>query len=79
VEETKSNFDLVCVNNFVSVDETTDDVKICSIEQLGYVECVEDENNPEKCNVSSSHTRISLSIFCVVVATMLSVLLNYLN
>ncbi|OUM56696.1 hypothetical protein PIROE2DRAFT_18575, partial [Piromyces sp. E2] len=50
VEETKSTFDLVCVNNYVAVDEETDDVKICSMEQLGYVECIEDEENPEKCN-----------------------------
>ena len=52
VEETKSTFDLVCVNNYVAVDKETDEVKICSVEQLGYVECVEDEENPEKCNVS---------------------------
>jgi len=79
VEETKSSFDLVCVNNFVSVDQETDEVKICSMEQLGYVECIEDEENPEKCNVSGSFARLSLSIMSVVVATLLSLLLMNRN
>ncbi|OUM70361.1 hypothetical protein PIROE2DRAFT_1501 [Piromyces sp. E2] len=48
VEETKSTFDLVCVNNFVSLHENTDNIKICSVEQLGYVECIEDEENSKK-------------------------------
>ena len=74
VEETKSTFDLVCVNNYVSIDETTDDVKICSVEQLGYVECIEDEENPEKCNISNALSRISLSVVTVVVTTLLSIL-----
>ena len=74
VEETKSTFDLVCVNNFVSIDENTDDVKICSMEQLGYVECIEDEENPEKCNISYGISRISLSIISIIITTILSIL-----
>ena len=76
VEETKSTFDLVCVNNYVSVDEETDDIKICSMEQLGYVECVEDEENPEKCNVSGGISRLSLSIISIIVSTMLVIILT---
>ncbi|ORX42353.1 scaffoldin [Piromyces finnis] len=79
VEETKSTFDLVCVNNFVKVDEETDDVKICSIEKLGYVECTEEEENPEKCNVSFGISRASISIFGIVVSTLLVVLFNERN
>jgi len=75
VEETKSTFDLVCINNYVAVDKDTDDVKICSMEQLGYVECIEDEENPEKCNVSSGLTRLSLSLLSIILATLLSVLI----
>ncbi|ORX95051.1 scaffoldin [Neocallimastix californiae] len=50
VEETRSTFDLVCVNNYVRIDDETDEVKICNVDQLGYVECIEDEENPEKCS-----------------------------
>jgi len=74
VEETKSTFDLVCVNNYVTVDKETDDIKICSMEQLGYVECIEDEENPEKCNVSGSISHLSLSIFNMVVISLLSII-----
>ncbi|KAG4100400.1 hypothetical protein H8356DRAFT_1036090 [Neocallimastix lanati (nom. inval.)] len=54
VEETKSTFDLVCVNNYVRIDDDSDEVKICSVDQLGYVECIEDEDNPEKCSISGA-------------------------
>ncbi|OUM56894.1 hypothetical protein PIROE2DRAFT_18292 [Piromyces sp. E2] len=77
VEETKSTFDLVCVNNYVAVDKETDDIKICSMEQLGYVECMEDEENPEKCNVSGAwpaYLRPSL-FTTVVILIFLSLLL----
>ena len=58
VEETKSTFDLVCVNNYVKMDEENNKVKICSPEQLGYVECIEDEENPDKCKVSGNLSRV---------------------
>jgi len=54
VEETKATFDLLCVKNYVTVDEETDDIKICSLEQLGYVDCIEDDENADKCNVSGA-------------------------
>ena len=79
VEEIKSTFDLVCINNFVNIDENTDDVKICSIEQLGYVECIEDEENPEKCNISGSISRLSISVVTIIVVTLLSMLFNNHN
>jgi len=73
VEETKSTFDLVCVNNYVAVDKETDEVKICSMEQLGYVECVEDEENPEKCNVSGAWpTFLRPSLFTLFIITLLT-------
>jgi len=53
-EETTTAFDLVCMNNYVELDQETDEVKICSVEQYGYIECVENEDNPKKCNISSS-------------------------
>ncbi|ORX65102.1 scaffoldin [Anaeromyces robustus] len=73
VEETKSTFDLICVNNYVKVDEDTDDIKICSMEQLGYVECVENEENPEKCNVSGIELRYQLSFFVIAIAIIIHV------
>jgi len=74
VEETKSTFDLVCVNNFVTVDKEFNEVKICSVEQLGYVECVEDENNPEKCNISAAYAIMKPSILVVFLALILTTL-----
>jgi len=53
VEEGISTFDLVCINNYVKVNEETKDVQICSIEKLGYVECIRDDDNPEKCQISA--------------------------
>jgi len=76
VEETKSTFDLVCVNNYVSIDENTDDVKICSMEQLGYVECIEDEENPEKCNVSGAFPMVRPALFTIIMLAFSLLLLN---
>jgi len=56
----------------LTVDEETDDVKICSMEQLGYVECIEDEENPEKCNVSWAFPRVLRpSLFIIVILTLI--------
>jgi len=76
VEETKSSFDLVCVNNFVTVDKESDEVKICSLEQLGYVECIEDENNPEKCNVSAAYTLVKPSLLIFIGFIILTLFFN---
>jgi len=74
VEEKESEFDLVCVNNYVAVNEKTDNVEICSVSQLGYVECVEDENNPEKCNPSGAISRYAKGftfMFSIIISTIL--------
>jgi len=77
VEETKSTFDLVCVNNYVAVDKETDDVKICSMEQLGYVECIEDEENPEKCNISwALPTVLHPSFVYILIMTIIVAFIN---
>jgi len=59
VEEKDSEFDLVCMNNYVAVNEKTDNVEICSLAHMGYIECVNDDNNPEKCNISGTISRIT--------------------
>jgi len=77
VEETKSTFDLVCVNNYVKVDEETDELKICSLEQLGYVECMDEEENPEKCNISGSLSRILRpSILTLLIISLIAIFIN---
>jgi len=77
VEETKSSFDLVCVNNYVAVDEETSETKICSLEQLGYVECIEDENNPEKCNVSGNVMILRSFTFFTILLIALSIIFQF--
>jgi len=63
VEETEATYDLVCINNFVAVNDEDDSIEICSIENLGYVECVEDEANPEKCTPSGAFSRVVFNFF----------------
>jgi len=63
VEETEASYDLVCVNNFVAVNDEDDTVDICSIENLGFVECVDDEENPEKCTPSGAFSRVVFNFF----------------
>jgi len=42
------------------------------MEQLGYVECIEDEENPEKCNVSWAFPRVLRpSLFIIVILTLI--------
>jgi len=50
-EDDTTNFDLICISNYVLVDEDKD-AKICSIEKLGYIECEADPENPGKCHAS---------------------------
>jgi len=76
-EESTSMFDLVCINNYVDVDKETDEVKICSIEQLGYVECIENEENPEKCNISSDSKSIIPSIVMIIFFILISVIIIF--
>ncbi|OUM66802.1 hypothetical protein PIROE2DRAFT_67082 [Piromyces sp. E2] len=65
VEETEASYDFVCVNNYVAVNDDDDSLEICSIENLGFVECVDDEANPEKCSPSSAFTRVVFNFFTV--------------
>jgi len=74
VEEKDSEFDLVCVNNFVSVNDETDNIEICSLTHLGYTECIEDENNPEKCNPSgaiSQYKKGLTFVISIIISTLL--------
>jgi len=72
VEETKSTFDMVCLNNYVTVDDENDNIKICSVEQLGYVECLDDDENPNKCHVSGSLSNyLRPSILSLIIITMI--------
>jgi hypothetical protein len=72
VEETEAAYDFVCLNNYVTVNEEEDTVEICSIENLGYVECIEDDANPEKCKPSSAFTRVVLNVFSVIFTAIVS-------
>ncbi|OUM61671.1 scaffoldin [Piromyces sp. E2] len=67
VEDRSSTFDMVCINNFVSYNKDSDNVEICSVSQMGYVECVEDENNSHKCNVSGSYVRYTINLFSMII------------
>jgi len=78
VEETKSTFDLVCLSNYVAVDEKTDEVKICNVDQLGYVECVEDEENPKKCSISKAFHAWKPSLFMIIVILISGITMNVL-
>jgi len=74
IEESISMFDLVCINNYVVVDKETDELKICSIEQLGYVECIENEENPKKCNISSNSNLIKPYFLMLIFSLLISII-----
>ncbi|OUM62214.1 hypothetical protein PIROE2DRAFT_20846 [Piromyces sp. E2] len=69
-EDKTTNFDLVCINNYVTLDDN-DNAQICSIPQLGYVECISDESNKEKCNPSSAFSRYTLNTTFIFLLTIL--------
>jgi len=72
VEETEATYDFVCINNYVSVNKEDDTIEICSIPNLGYVESVDDESNPEKCSPSAAFSRIVLNVFSVIFTAIVS-------
>jgi len=72
VEETEASYDFVCLNNYVSVNKEDDTMEICSIENLGYVECVEDDANPDKCKPSAAFTKVVLNVFSVILTAIVS-------
>jgi len=77
VEETEASYDFVCINNFVTVNEEDDTLEICSIENLGYVECIDDESNPEKCNPSAALSRVIFNFLTLVLAAVASLYILY--
>jgi len=70
------NFDLLCLNNYVTIDQNTGNTKICSMEHLNYIECIEDGNNPQKCNVSAAGRLIKYPLHLLHI--MLSIILIYI-
>jgi len=78
VEGFKAYFDLLCLNNYVKIDTNTLDAMICSVDHLNYVECVEDEQNLNKCNVSASiHVITNPSVFFLIIITLLLTIYHY--
>jgi len=73
-EDKTSTFDLICINNFVSYNKGKDNYEICSAQQLGYVECIEDENNSNKCNVSGAISRYIIKFSSMIVLLFVSVI-----
>jgi len=66
-EDKEPNFDLVCVNNYVTVTRN-DETEICSIGNMGYVYCSDDSDNPNKCNPSSAYHILSNPILHILIA-----------
>jgi len=52
--ETESHFDLICISNYVKLEKEINAPTICSIEHLNYIECTQDNEHPEKCNISNA-------------------------
>jgi len=71
VEESKSSFDLVCIHNYVILSPDTKELSICSIEDLGYVKCIESEDNPEKCHISKAYRYIYQSFKIIILTTLM--------
>jgi len=78
VEETKSTFDLVCVHNYVTLDPETKEPMICSIENLGYIKCIDDEENPEKCYISQAYYSLVYPSFKIIIF-IISIMILYCN
>lgn len=52
----KMDYDLVCIENHVIIDEEKQEPAICNINANGYTACVPDENNEFMCQPSSSYS-----------------------
>jgi len=70
-EDKTTTFDLLCINNYVTLDED-DMAQICSISQLGYVECLEDEGNKEKCNPSLAWAKYTSNLTLIILISMMT-------
>jgi len=80
-EETKSNFDLICINNYVKFNEETNDIMICSTEHLSFIECEEDNNNPEKCNVNKAINLLNQTsfLFTIIITIIMTIIFSWLS
>lgn len=74
-EKKSTKFDLLCINNFVALDEEKV-AQICSVEQLGYVECIEDESNKKKCNPSSAFAKYSMNLGLILFISIIYFIFN---
>ncbi|OUM68988.1 scaffoldin [Piromyces sp. E2] len=76
-EEDTTKFDLVCISNYVEVDDEKD-AKICSIEHFGFINCEEDKNNPEKCHASLAYPSIPIykMIYTIIIVSITYLLLH---
>ncbi|ORX44993.1 hypothetical protein BCR36DRAFT_585870 [Piromyces finnis] len=61
------NYDLICAEDQIMVNITTKIIEICSKMDYGFVQCIAEDTNPDKCNPSSS-TRIVLPIIKLLVS-----------
>jgi len=79
VEEMKSTFDLVCVHNYVTLDQETREPMICSTENLGYIRCTESEDNPGKCYISQASKQIYPSFKIIIFISLMVLYSLYHN
>jgi len=75
-EDKEPNFDLVCVNNYVTVTRNNE-AEICSIGNMGYVYCSDDSDNPNKCNPSSAFRILNNPILHILIAIITSFIYFY--
>jgi len=57
------NYDLICAEDQVMVNLHTKVVEICSKTDFGFVQCVAEENNPDRCNPNASLPMIVIPYF----------------
>ena len=70
-EESKSTFDLVCIHNYVILSTDTKELSICSIEDLGYIKCIDSKENPEKCHISKAYQYLYPSFKIIIMITLM--------
>jgi len=57
------NYDLICAEDQVMVNLHTKIIEICSKMDYGFVQCVAEENNPDRCNPNASPPMINIPYF----------------
>jgi len=57
------NYDLICAEDQVMVNLHTKIIEICSKMDYGFVQCVAEENNPDRCNPNASPPMIIIPYF----------------